>query len=126
MNLVVLKGRLARAPEVRTTGSGKSVVDFTIACDAGKDRQADFISCTAWDKTAELIGKWFPKGKEILLTGSVKVSRYETESGTRYKTYVLASRIEFCGGKETKASEAPDGIEEYTPLDDSELQNLPF
>lgn len=121
MNLVVLKGRLARAPEVRTTGSGKSVVDFTIACDAGKDRQADFISCTAWDKTAELIGKWFPKGKETLLTGSVKVSRYETESGTRYKTYVLASRIEFCGGKETKASEAPDGIEEYTPLDDSEL-----
>lgn len=126
MNLVVLKGRLARAPEVRTTGSGKSVVDFTIACDAGKDRQADFISCTAWDKTAELIGKWFPKGKEILLTGSVKVSRYETESGTRYKTYVLASRIEFCGGKETKASEAPDGIEEYAPLDDAELPDLPF
>ena len=39
MNLVVLKGRLARAPEVRTTGSGKSVVDFTIACDAGKKKR---------------------------------------------------------------------------------------
>ena len=71
MNLVVLKGRIVRDPEVRITGTGKAVVDFTVACDTGKDRTADFISCTAWDKTAELIGKWFSKGKEILLTGSV-------------------------------------------------------
>lgn len=124
MNLVVLKGRLARDPEVRTTGSGKTVSYFTVACDAGKDRPADFISCTAWDKTAELIGKWFSKGKEILLTGSVKVSKYETETGTRYKTYVLTSRIEFCGSREAKANETPgglEGLEEYAPLDDSEL-----
>ena len=125
MNLVVLKGRLAMDPEVRTTGSGKTVSYFTVACDAGKDRPADFISCTAWDKTAELIGKWFSKGKEILLTGSVKVSKYETETGTRYKTYVLTSRIEFCGSREAKANETPgglEGLEEYAPLDDSELQ----
>ncbi|AYH40738.1 hypothetical protein A5N82_13885 [Christensenella minuta] len=124
MNLVVLKGRLAMDPEVRTTGSGKTVSHFTVACDAGKDRPADFISCTAWDKTAELIGKWFSKGKEILLTGSVKVSKYETETGTRYKTYVLTSRIEFCGSREAKANETPgglEGLEEYAPLDDSEL-----
>lgn len=121
MNLVVLKGRLARDPEVRITGTGKAVVYFTVACDAGKDRPADFISCTAWDKTAELIGKWFSKGKEILLTGSVKVSKYETETGTRYKTYVLTSRIEFCGSREAKANETPDGLEGYEPLDDSEL-----
>ena len=124
MNLVVLKGRLARDPEVRITGTGKAVVDFTVACDAGKDRPADFISCTAWDKTAELIGRWFQKGKEILLTGSVKVSKYETETGTRYKTYVLTSKIEFCGSKEAKANETPDGLEGlegYEPLDDSEL-----
>jgi len=121
MNLVVLKGRLARDPEVRTTGTGKSVVDFTVACDAGKDRQADFINCTAWDKTAELVGKWFHKGKEILLRGSVKVSKYDTENGTRYKTYVLADRVEFCGSKGTKVNEAPDGLEEYEPLDSAEL-----
>lgn len=121
MNLVVLKGRLARDPEVRITGTGKAVVDFTVACDAGKDRPADFISCTAWDKTAELIGKWFSKGKEILLTGSVKVSKYETETGTRYKTYVLINRVEFCGSKGTKANEVPVGLEEYEPLDSAEL-----
>ena len=121
MNLVVLKGRIVRDPEVRITGTGKAVVDFTVACVTGKDRTADFISCTAWDKTAELIGKWFSKGKEILLTGSVKVSKYETESGTRYKTYVLTSRIEFCGSREAKVNEIPDGPEGYEPLDDSEL-----
>ena len=38
MNLVVLKGRLARDPEVRITGTGKAVVYFTVACDAGKDQ----------------------------------------------------------------------------------------
>ena len=66
MNKVVLVGRLARDPELRTTQSGTNVVSFTVACDRrfarqGEERQADFINCVAWNKTAEFISRYFTK-----------------------------------------------------------------
>ena len=70
MNKVVLVGRLARDPELRTTQSGTNVVSFTVACDRrfarqGEERQADFINCVAWNKTAEFISRYFTKGMRI-------------------------------------------------------------
>ena len=66
MNLVVLKGNLARDPNLRTinTSNGKdtSVVNFTIAVsreytksDGSKDKITTFVPCEAWDTGAETI-----------------------------------------------------------------------
>ena len=41
MNKVILMGRLARDPDVRTTQSGKSVARMTIAVDRRMSRNAD-------------------------------------------------------------------------------------
>ena len=62
MNKVILIGRLARDPEMRTTPSGVATTSFTIAvqrnyANAQGDREADFISCVAWRKQAENIAK---------------------------------------------------------------------
>ena len=63
-----------------TKGEGKDFFAATVIDNRTGERVAalDVYKRQAWDKTAELIGKWFSKGKEILLTGSVKVSKYET------------------------------------------------
>ena len=58
INSVVLVGRLTRDPELRTTGSGISVATFTLAVDrqfsnANGQRDADFINCVIWRKSAE-------------------------------------------------------------------------
>lgn len=104
MNLVILKGRLARDPDVRTTQSGRQVARFTVAVDRQrtKDGQqtADFVPCIAWEKTAELMEKYFAKGKEILVEGRVSTRSYEGEDGKKkYVTEVTVSRVEFCGSK---------------------------
>ena len=104
MNLVILKGRLSRDPDVRTTQSGRQVARFTVAVDMqrAKDGQqtADFVPCIAWEKTAELMEKHFYKGKEILVEGRVSTRSYEGEDGKKkYVTEVTVSRVEFCGSK---------------------------
>ena len=67
---------------------------------AGEDRKADFIPCTAWGKTAEFLGKYFTKGKEILAEGRVNTGSYTDEEGkTRYTTDIILDRVEFCGSK---------------------------
>ncbi len=119
MNKVVLVGRLARDPELRTTQSGTQVVSFTVACDRrfvrqGEERQADFISCVAWNKTAEFISRYFTKGMRIALDGRIQTRSYDDQNGNkRYITEVIAEDVEFAqsktenGGNPAPAFSAP-------------------
>ena len=77
MNNVYLIGRLTADPELKHTQSGMAMTRFTVAVDRsyvkqGEERQADFISCVAWDKKAEFICKYFSKGHRIAWTGSIR------------------------------------------------------
>lgn len=100
MNIITLSGRLVRDPEVKPYGDeGKTYTRFTIAVDRpyhkGKERQADFINCTAFGKTGEVVGNWFNKGNRILLDGSLRISSYEKD-GKRYtSSTVIVNHIEF-------------------------------
>ena len=113
MNKVVLVGRLARDPELRTTQSGTNVVSFTVACDRrfarqGEERQADFINCVAWNKTAEFIGRYFTKGMRIALDGRIQTRSYDDQNGTkRYITEVVAEDVEFAQSKNESGGAAP-------------------
>ncbi len=105
MNKVVLIGRLTRDPELRYTQSGTAVTSFTLAVDRrftnqSGEREADFINCVAWQKTAEFVANYFKKGKLMALEGRIQVRSYETNEGQRrWVTEVVAEQIEFVGPK---------------------------
>ena len=106
MNLVILKGRLTKDPDIRYTQSGKAVATFRLATDKPyrQDNQngptADFHNCVAWDKLAETIGNNLTKGREILLRGRLQNREYEAQDGSkRYITEVVLDKMEFCGSK---------------------------
>ena len=113
MNLFVGKGRISRDPEIKTTASGLMVARFSLAVDRiakkGEKKTADFIPCVAFGGTAETIGKYCEKGKEILINGHIQTGKYTTESGeNRYTTDVIVDRFEFCGKADSKpADEVP-------------------
>jgi len=105
MNVWVGMGRLTQDPEVKTVGSDMQVCTFTVAINRkfAKDgeRQADFINCVAWRKTAEFIEKYFKKGNMIGLEGSIQTRSWEDDEGKkRYATEILVDQVHFCGGKE--------------------------
>ena len=106
MNLVILKGRLTKDPDIRYTQSGKAVATFGLATDRPyrQDNQngptADFHNCVAWDKLAETIGNNLTKGREILIRGRLQSRSYEAQDGSkRYTTEVILDKMEFCGSK---------------------------
>ena len=110
LNNVTLMGRLVADPEIRTTSAGKSVANFRIAVDRsfvrqGEQRQADFITIVAWEKTAEFIGKHFSKGSMIALQGRIQTRPYEDNNGNKRTAFeVVANEASFCGGKNDGAS----------------------
>ena len=108
MNKVILMGNLTRDPEVRyTTGENQlAVARFGIAVNRRfQSRNAqqsgttdvDFINCVAFGKTGETIGKFFTKGRKILVSGRLQVSSWEDNNGQkRTSTDVVVEDFEFC------------------------------
>ena len=132
MNKTILVGRLARDPELRATQSGTAVVSFSVACDRRfakeGERSADFISCTAWGKTAEFISRYFTKGMRIGLSGRIETRSWEDDKGNkRYATEVVAEEVEFCQSKNESGSQtpaAPNGdLDGFMAVED---EDLPF
>lgn len=119
MNIVIEQGRLTKDPEVAYTKSGMTRTTFTIAVDrVGKEKQADFIPCVAWGKTAETIGKYFHKGKPIIISGSLKSGSYERKDGTKAFTLdVWVERFEFAPVDKSEAS-APPRVDEASVSQD--------
>ena len=108
MNSVILVGRLSQDPEVRYTPAQLAVARFTVAVNrpvtrnAQQDNQptADFIGVTAFGKTAELIERFFSKGKWIGVQGRIQNDNYTNKDGVKVYGYrVIAERIEFVGNK---------------------------
>ena len=102
MNLVILKGRLTKSPTLLFGQSGIGYTTINVAVNRfnkDKESSADFINCTAFGKTAELIADKFTKGQEILIQGNLKVDVFEKDNKREYKTSVLIEKFEFCGSK---------------------------
>lgn len=113
MNKVILVGRMAKEPELRSTASGVNVCSFTVACDQkyvkqGEERKADFINCIAWRQTGEGIAKYFTKGTRIALEGTLQTRSWtDSEGKTRYATEVVVESWEFAQSKNESVASSP-------------------
>lgn len=111
-NKVILGGRIARDPELKTTQSGLSVTQFSIAVNrkSTKDQQApqaDFINVTAWRNTAEFITKFFRKGSSICIVGSIQTRSFTDKTGAKREvTEVVADEAYFVDSKQ-EVSQTP-------------------
>jgi len=96
INNTTLVGRLTRDPELRYTGNDIPVTSFTLAVERPfknnqGDRDADFINCVAWRKTAGTVAKFALKGTLVGVTGRIQTRNYENSEGrTVYITEVVS------------------------------------
>ena len=99
-NLVLITGRLAADPELRTTQSGISCCQFNVAVkrqyQKDKPQEVDFISVTAWRQTAEFVSRYFKKGNVITVLGSMRNNNYTDQNGVKhYIMNVQAENVAF-------------------------------
>lgn len=136
VNQVILLGRLTRDPEERSTASGKTVVNFSIAVDRGND-ETDFFEITAWEKLAELVVKYLEKGRQVLVQGRLRQETWDDkDSGKkRSKIAITASDITFLGGGSQETGERKQRVKEdrgddvvLEDIDDTpiDLSEIPF
>lgn len=132
LNETILQGRLTTDPELKVTTTNKPVTSFSIAVErdfsTNGEKKTDFINIVAWNNTAEFITKYFTKGKQIVVKGSLRVRKYQTENGdNRTVTEVLAERVYFCGDKEKASNNVnfPLNNNDFEVVEETD-DNIPF
>jgi single-strand DNA-binding protein len=102
MNVQILQGRIGQK-ELKTLESGAQVLRFSVATSeryknkAGeKIEETTWHNCQAWGKTAEIIDKYFDKGKIITVHGNLKTRKWETKDGqNRTEYFTKVNSFEF-------------------------------
>lgn len=104
-NKVILMGNLTRDVEVRTTASGQSVANFSLAVsrswrgqDGQQQDQTSFINCVAWGKVGDIIAQYVHKGSPLLVSGRLDQRSYQDKDGNkRSAVEVVVEDFNFVG-----------------------------
>jgi len=83
LNKVILIGNLGKDPETKVTQNGKSVARFSIATtetwktqEGEKQQKTEWHQIVAWNKLAEIVGKYLRKGKQVMIEGRIQYREY--------------------------------------------------
>ena len=94
LNMVVLRGRLAAAPEHRVLDSGSRMARLLVAVRSDEPHaRLDVVPVVWWEPEDEFVAAPPAVGSRILLTGSVQRRYWESADGRRSKIEVVAANI---------------------------------
>lgn len=98
LNNVVLQGFLARDPELKYTGTGAAICNFSIGVNRAYKQGAEwkeevsFFDVTVWNKLAEKCAT-YKKGQGVVLDGQLRQERWEKDGQNRSRVTVTALHV---------------------------------
>src|SRR5450759_1111845 len=110
INRVTITGNLTRDPELRTTGSGMSVLKLGVAVNDRRknastgewEEIANFVDVTVFGARADALAKFLHKGSKLAIEGKLRWSSWESPAGEkRSKLEVVADDIEFLSSRDS-------------------------
>ncbi|MBT6253781.1 single-stranded DNA-binding protein [Candidatus Uhrbacteria bacterium] len=147
LNRAQIIGNLTRDPELRTTASGQSVVNFGVATNrqfkdasGAKQEQVEFHNVVAWGKLADICSQYLGKGRKVFLEGRLQTREWEGQDGNKRKsTEIVADNMIMLdksgapasgGGESFSAASAgaPATMPAPTPapIDEIQVEDIPF
>jgi single-strand DNA-binding protein len=105
VNRVILVGNLGKDAELRMTGGGTSVANFTMATtevfkdkDGNRQEQTEWHRVSLWGRSAESVAQYLVKGKQVYVEGRLQTRKWQDKEGKdRYTTEVKADRVVLLG-----------------------------
>lgn len=134
---ITLTGAITAEPELRFTGSGDAVANFTVATNSRRfDKQADkwvdndamFMRCSAWRQLGEHVAESLSKGDRVIVTGSLRQRSYEKDGVNRtvfeLQVTEVGASLQFATVKINKATRATST--EQAPVSVPDDDSPPF
>jgi single-strand DNA-binding protein len=109
INRVMVTGNLTRDPELRSTGSGMSILSMRMAVnDRRKNQQTgewedspNYVDVTVFGARADALSRFLSKGSKVAIEGKLRWSEWESPGGEkRSKLEIVADDVEFLSSRE--------------------------
>lgn len=107
VNKVFLLGNLGKDPELRYTPTQQAVCNFPVAtnerrksADGEWTDHTEWHTVVVWGKQAENCNQFLAKGRQAFIEGRLQTRKWQDQDGKdRYKTEIVASTVQFVGGR---------------------------
>ncbi len=109
VNKAIIVGNLGRDPEVRYTGAGQPVANFTVATNerwtdktTGQPQErTEWHRIVVWGKQAETCGEYLAKGRQVYLEGRLQTREWTDKEGKKnYTTEIVANNVVFLSSRD--------------------------
>lgn len=115
LNKALIIGNLTRDPEVKSLPSGIQVATFSVATNrvwkdknGAKQENTDYHNVVVFGRQAETAGQYLKTGSSVLVEGRMQTRSWDAKDGTKkYRTEIVADRVQFGPRREGGASSAP-------------------
>ena len=142
LNKAIIIGNLTRDPELKTIPSGTAVTSFSLATnrvwkdkDGNKQEGVDYHNIVVFGRQAENVAQYLKKGSSALVEGRLTTRSWEAEGVKKYRTEIIADRVQFGprreGGAAPAATQPQGGKKEEIdtieyPEEDINPEDIPF
>jgi single-strand DNA-binding protein len=132
LNKVLLIGHLGKDPEVRYTGGGNAVANFSLATvesfkvrSGERQKQTEWHHIVVWGKQAEIAQQYLKKGGLVFVEGRIQSREWEKAGQKRTAVEIIASNFRMLGDKQQTGA-APKSAGHVTPSTEIDDSDIPF
>ena len=106
VNKVILLGRLGADPELRSSPSGVTTCNLSIATSINwtdknsgdKKEKTEWHRVVFFGRPAEVIDQYMKKGQQLYVEGRLETSKYEKDGIERFSTNIIGESFNFISG----------------------------
>lgn len=134
LNKVFIIGNLTRDPELKSLPSGTAVTQFGLATnrtykdkDGNNKDQTEFHNIVVFGRQAETTAQYLKKGSSALIEGRIQTRSWDGQDGQkRYRTEIVADRIQFGPRKGDSAGGGTINADQNTPEKKDEVGTIDY
>ena len=138
LNKVQLIGNICKTPEIRSTGGGVKIANFTLATneswrdkDGNKKDKTEFHRVVIFGKIAEIVEKYVDTGSKLYIEGALQTRKWTDKDGNdKYSTEIVLQgfngTLTMLDGKSESAPKKMENAETQSFVDNQLDDTIPF
>ena len=131
VNKVIILGRLGADPELRSSPSGVTTCNLSIATSINwtdknsgdKKEKTEWHRVVFFGRLAETIDQYMKKGQQLYVEGRLETSKYEKDGIERFSTNIIGESFNFISGSSTQMDDSTQNEFNQTPSQNENMSS---
>ena len=131
VNKVIILGRLGADPELRSSPSGVTTCNLSIATSINwtdknsgdKKEKTEWHRVVFFGRPAEVIDQYMKKGQQLYVEGRLETSKYEKDGIERFSTNIIGESFNFISGGSAQMDDSTQNEFNQTPSQNENMSS---